>query len=203
MRRFAILAVLAALASPGAAQDTWVVDKGHSEVGFQIRHFVTKVRGRFADFSGVVVANTAKPDASSVEFTIKATSINTDNENRDKDLRSTNFFDVEKFPEISFKSSKVKSTGQDRYDVTGTLAMHGVSKEITLPVSFLGTVATKDRQGQTRMKAGFETQLTLNRKDFGIIWNRVLDTGGTMLGDDVLVTINLEMNKEDPKPAAN
>src|SRR6185436_14395157 len=104
--RFAVALSLLFAASPALAQDTWNIDKGHSEVGFQIRHFVTKVRGRFTDFSGTIVANSAKPEMSSVEFTIKATSIDTDNENRDKDLRSNNFFDVEKFPEITFKSSK-------------------------------------------------------------------------------------------------
>lgn len=164
---------------------------------------MTKVRGRFTDFLGTIVANPAKPEASSVEFAIKAASIDTDNENRDKDLRSANFFDVEKFPEITFKSSKVKPAGKDRYDVTGTLVMHGVSREVTLPVTFLGSVPTKDRQGREGAKAGFETSLTLNRKEFDITWNRALDNGGVMLGDDVLVQINLETNKAEPAPKAN
>jgi len=201
--RFAASLSLLLLASPALAQDTWNVDKGHSEIGFQIRHFVTKVRGRFTDFSGTIVANPAKPEASSVEFAIKATSIDTDNENRDKDLRSANFFDVEKFPEISFKSSKVKAAGKDRYDVTGTLIMHGVSREITLPVTFLGSVPTKDRQGREGAKAGFETSVTLNRKDFDITYNRPIDNGGLMLGDDVLIQINLETNKAMPAPKTN
>lgn len=203
-RRFAVSLSLLLSASPALAQDTWTVDKGHSEIGFQIRHFVTKVRGRFTDFSGTIVANPAKAETSSVEFAIKATSIDTDNENRDKDLRSNNFFDVEKFPDITFKSSKVKAAGKDRYDVTGTLIMHGVSREVTLPVTFLGSVPTKDRQGREGAKAGFETSLTLNRKDFEITWNRALDNGGAMLGDDVLVQINLETNKaQPPAPKTN
>jgi polyisoprenoid-binding protein YceI len=203
--RFAVALSLLFAASPALAQDTWNIDKGHSEVGFQIRHFVTKVRGRFTDFSGAIVANSAKPEMSSVEFTIKATSIDTDNENRDKDLRSANFFDVEKFPEITFKSSKVKAAGKDKYDVTGTLQLHGVSREITLPVTFLGSVATKDRQGRDGAKAGFETSVTLSRKDFDITWNRPAETasGGVMLGDDVLVQINLETNKAMPAPKTN
>ena len=203
-RRFAVALSLLLSASPALAQDTWTVDKAHSEIGFQIRHFVTKVRGRFTDFSGSIVADPAKPESSSVEFAIKAASIDTDNENRDKDLRSNNFFDVEKFPEITFKSSKVKPAGKDRYDVTGTLVMHGVSREVTLPVTFLGSVPTKDREGREGAKAGFETSLTLNRKDFDITWNRALDTGGAMLGDDVLVQINLETNKaRPPAPKTN
>ena len=188
----AALGAVAIAASAGAA-DTYSFDKAHSDVSFQIRHFLSKVRGRFTDFDGTIVADRARPEASSVEFTIKATSIDTDNENRDKDLRSANFFEVEKFPDITFKSTKVAPRGQDRYDVTGTLTMHGVSKDITLPVTFLGTVNTG--RGE---KAGFETGITLNRKDFGIVWNRVLDTGGTTLGDDVIVSINVEANKKQP-----
>ena len=193
---FALAALVAA--SPAAAQDTWSVDKAHSEVAFQIRHFVTKVRGRFTDFSGTIVANAAKPEASSVEFAIKATSIDTDNEFRDKDLRSANFFDVEKFPEITFKSTKVAPAGKDRYTVTGLLTMHGVSKQIVLPVSYLGSMPTKDREGRDAAKGGFETSVTVNRKDFGITWNRALDTGGYMLGDDVTIEINIEANKKMP-----
>jgi polyisoprenoid-binding protein YceI len=195
------LGALALLASPAFAQDAWVVDKNHSEVGFQIRHFVTKVRGRFADFTGTIVADAAKPEASSVEFAIRTASIDTAVEGRDKDLRSPRFFDVEKYPEITFKSSKVKMTSKDHFDVTGTLTMHGVSKEITLPVSYLGSVPTKTRDGREGAKAGFETSLTLERKDFGITWNATLDNGGLMLGDDVLININLETNKQEPKPA--
>ena len=194
-RRFLLTLAAGLLAIPAAAQDVWTVDKAHSEVGFQIRHFVAKVRGRFTDFTGSITANAAKPDASSVEFTIKTTSIDTANEGRDKHLRSADFFDVEKFPEITFKSSKVKPTGKDKYDVTGTLTMHGVAKEVTLPVSFGGTMTTKDREGKESLKGGFETEITLNRKDYGIVWNRVLDSGGAMLGDDVSVQIQIEANK--------
>lgn len=193
---FAVTALVAV--APTGAQDTWVVDKAHTEVTFQIRHFVTKVRGRFTDFAGTIVTNAAKPELSSVEFTIQAVSIDTDNEYRDKDLRGANFFDVETFPEITFKSTKVAPAGRDRYEVTGLLTMRGVSKEIVLPVTHLGSVATKDRQGREGAKGGFETSLTLNRKDFGITWNRPLDTGGFMLGDDVIIEINIEANKKMP-----
>lgn len=200
MRLGFALAVTALVAvSPAGAQDTWVVDKAHSEVTFQIRHFVTKVRGRFTEFAGTIVANAARPEASSVEFTIQAVSIDTDNEYRDKDLRGANFFDVEKFPEIIFKSTRVAPAGKDRYEVTGFLTMRGVSREIVLPVTHLGSVTTEDRQGREGAKGGFEASLTLNRKDFGITWNRALDTGGFMLGDDVTVEINIEANKQMPE----
>jgi polyisoprenoid-binding protein YceI len=198
---FAVTAFVAV--SSAAAQDTWVVDKAHSEVTFQIRHYVTRVRGRFTDFAGTIVAHAANPEASSVEFTIKAASIDTDNEYRDKDLRGANFFEVDRFPEITFESTKVAPVGNDRYEVTGLLTMHGVSREIVLPVTHLGSVATKDRQGREGAKGGFEASLTLNRKDFGITWNRVLDTGGFMLGDDVTVQINIEANKKMPDAEAS
>jgi len=125
----------------------------------------------------------ANPGASSVRFAIQTTSIDTGNERRDNHLRSADFFDVEKFPEITFTSSKVEPRGDDRYDVTGTLTMHGVSKEITLPVEFLGSVT--DNRGNT--KAGFETEIVLDRKEFGLLWNQTLDQGGVMLGDDVRI----------------
>jgi len=193
---FALTALV--VASPAVAQDTWVVDKNHSEVTFQIRHFVTKVRGRFTDFAGTIVADAAKPEASSVEFTIKTASIDTDNDYRDKDLRGANFFEVETFPEITFKSTRVAPAGNDRYEVTGLLTMHGVSKEVVLPVTYLGSMPTRDREGREGAKGGFETSLTLSRKDFGITWNRALDNGGFMLGDDVFVQISIEANKKMP-----
>jgi polyisoprenoid-binding protein YceI len=191
-RAVALAAVLAA--SPALGADTFVIDKGHSEVGFQIRHMMSKVRGRFTDFDGKIVADRAKPEASSVELTIQATSIDTANANRDKDLRGADFFDVEKYPTITFKSTSIKAKGKDAYDVTGTLTMRGVSKEITLPVTFLGIM--KNMRGQDA--AGFEAAVTLNRKDFGITWNKALDAGGVLLGDEVYVSINLETRKETP-----
>jgi len=195
---FAALMAAAVAATAGAA-DTYTFDKVHSDVGFQIRHLVSKVRGRFTDYEGTILVDKAKPEASSVELKIKAASIDTGNENRDKDLRSPNFFEVEKYPEITFKSTKITPKGGDRYDVTGTLTMHGVSKEVTLPVAFLGFVSA----GRMGDRAGFETSITLNRKDYGIVWNRPLDVGGTILGDDVLVSINVEANKKQPpSPAA-
>jgi polyisoprenoid-binding protein YceI len=190
---FVILTAALLTATAAGAADTYTFDKGHSQIGFQIRHFVSKVGGRFTDYDGTIVVDKAKPEASSVEITIKATSINTDNENRDKDLRGPNFFDVEKNPDITFKSTKVVAKGSDHYDVTGNFTMHGVTKEITLPITFLGEVNAGRMQ-----KAGFETAITLNRKDYGIVWNRPLDTGGVMLGDDVAISINVEANKKQP-----
>lgn len=186
-----VAALAAATALPVQAADTYNVDPGHSEVGFQIRHLVTQVRGKFDDYKGTIQLDPAKMENSSVDFTIKAASINTGNADRDKHLRTADFFNVEKFPEITFKSKSVKATGKDQYAVTGTFTMHGVSKELTLPVTFGGTA--KDPWGGQR--AGFSTSTTLNRKDYGIEWNKALDSGGALLGDDVKISIDLEAVK--------
>src|SRR5205814_1358363 len=116
-------------------------------------------------------------------------SINTGNSNRDNDLRGANFFEVEKFPEITFKSTGIKpSSKKDVYDVTGNFTMHGVTKTITLPVEVLGIA--KGPRG--RDVAGFTAKTTINRKDYGIVWNRAIDNGGTLLSDDVDITVNIE-----------
>ena len=195
--RAAVVTLAAALAAStftASAADTFVIDKAHSEASFQVRHFVTKVRGRFNDFTGTIQVDRANPTASSVELSIQAASLDTGHPGRDKHLRSPDFFDVEKFPELTFKSSRIVPRGQDRYDVTGLFTLHGVSKELTVPVSFLGFVGSGPNE-----KAGFSADFTLNRKDFGIVWNRALDTGGTVLGDEVFITVNVEAGP--PKPA--
>jgi len=191
--RFASLALVSALAATQAtAADTYTFDKAHSEASFQVRHLVTKTRGKFTDFGGTIKVDPAKPEASSVEFTIKAASVATGEEKRDQHLKSPDFFDVERFPELTFKSSGMKATGKDSYDVTGTLTIHGVSKEVTLPVSFLGFVKTP--WGDER--AGFETGIKLNRKDYGLVWNKTLETGGLLVGEEVEVSVNIEAVKQ-------
>ena len=190
MRKTAFAALLLAAALPVTAE-VHTIDASHSEVSFQIRHLVSQVRCRFDEFQGTINMDPAKPEASSVEFRIKAASIDTSLPDRDKHLRGADFFDAEKYPEITFKSTKVRATGKDTYAVTGTLSMRGVNKEITLPVTFLGSA--RDPWGNE--KAGFATETTLNRKDFGINWNAALDNGGVILGDDVKIAINLETAK--------
>ena len=190
-----LLASLVAL--PVLAQETWTVDKGHSTANFKVRHFTANVVGAFNDFDGTVTIDRANPEKSSVELTIQTASIDTGNENRDKHLRSEDFFDVVKFPTITFKSTAVAPKGKDSFDVTGDLTMHGVTKRVTLPVSFGGFLKT-----QRGEKSGFEVETTVNRKDYGIVWNRALDEGGFMLSDDVKVTINLEMNRKVEAPPA-
>jgi polyisoprenoid-binding protein YceI len=192
IRKLSLTAAAAVLAVSPVLADTYVIDKNHSDASFQVRHMMSRVRGQFNDYAGTISVDPAKPESASVEFTLKAASIDTANDSRDKDLRGPNFFDVEKFPEITFKSTKVKATGKDKYDVAGTLTIHGVAKEVTLPVQFLGF--GKDPWGNE--KAGFAIDTTLNRKDFGIVWNKALDNGGVLLGDEVWVSINLEAGKK-------
>ena len=189
--RFAVLAAALAVASPTLAADTYQFDKAHTTVGFQVRHIVTNLGGKFQDFSGTIKVDRVKPESSSVEFTIQAASINTNDPKRDEHLKSPDFFDVANQPTITFKSTSVKPTGKDAYDVAGNLTMRGVTKAITLPVTFLGE--GKDPWGNE--KIGFETATTLNRKDYGINWNKALDQGGLLVGDEVKVQISVEANK--------
>jgi polyisoprenoid-binding protein YceI len=190
------LALAVALSVPAQAA-TWEVDRTHSGVDFQIRHFVSQVRGHFDDFGGVVVMDEENPESSSVEFWIDASSIDTGNDNRDQHLRSEDFFHVEEHPRITFESQSIEKTGDNTYDVTGTFTMRGVSKTITLPVEFLGTMQTS-----RGAKAGFATETVIPRKEYDIIWNQTLDAGGAVLGDDVSVEINLEMNEKQPEEAS-
>jgi polyisoprenoid-binding protein YceI len=192
---FALALTLAATAA--FSQDTYNVDRNHTEVGFRVRHFVSKVAGRFDDFSGTIKVVPGKPAESSVDFTIKAASINTANTGRDNHLRSKDFFDVEAFPEITFKSTKVAPVDEDTFNVTGIFTMHGTAKEITIPVDFGGTA--KDSRGTE--KAGFSLSTKINRKDYGIVWNQTLDSGGMVLGEEVEVTVNIEANKQKPSAA--
>ena len=187
MKFVSLMAVLA-LAAPAVEAETFNFDANHASVLFQIRHLMSKITGKFNAFEGAVQIDRDHPAASSVTFTIETKSIDTANQRRDDDLRSPNFFDVASHPTITFESTSVKPLGDDNYDVTGSFTMHGVTKTVVLPVKVLGEM--KDPWGNQRI--GFEISTTLNRKDYGISFNKVLDQGGLMLGEDVTITINLE-----------
>ncbi len=176
-----------------AAPEPWEIDVAHSGVTFQVRHFFTMTPGRFSKFNGAVMYDEADPTKSSVELTIDAASINTDNEKRDEHLRSADFFDVAKFPTLTFKSTKVEKTEQaGMYKMTGDLTMVGVTKPVTVMVEVIGI--GPDAWGGTR--GGFTVTGSLNRKDYGLVWNKTLDTGGAMLGDEVKFSIPLELVKK-------
>jgi polyisoprenoid-binding protein YceI len=184
-----LLAVVLAVASPIWAE-TWNVDPAHSGVQFSIRHFFTPVPGRFNDFTGTIVYDAAKPAEASVEFTVQASSIDTQNGDRDNHLRSPDFFDVEKHPTWTFKSTGVKPAGEGKLNVTGDLTIHGMTKKVTIPVAILGALETP--MGH---RAGFSTEFTIDRKEYGVSWNRALDSGGAILGEDVKIEINIEAVK--------
>lgn len=180
------------LAAAENAVESWGVDKVHSSATFKIRHLMSNVTGEFNDFDAIINMNRANPAASSVEFTIQAASIDTRNKNRDEHLRSPDFFEVAKYPTITFKSTAVKPKSATEFDVTGDLTVKGVTKRITLPVTFLGF----GKDGRGNEKAGFEIETTINRKDYGVTWNRTLDEGGILLGEDVKVAFNLQVAKK-------
>jgi len=167
---------------------SFAVDKTHSEALFQVRHLVTKVRGRFTDFGGTIQFDQANIEQAKVSLTIQAASIDTGTPDRDTHLKADDFFAVDKFPAITFVSSHVTKTGADTFDVVGTFTIHGVAKELTVPVTFLGLA--KDPWGN--MRAGFEGEITVNRKDFGLVWNATLETGGFLIGDDVKISVSVQ-----------
>jgi polyisoprenoid-binding protein YceI len=176
------------MSATATAIRTFAVDTTHSEATFQVRHLVTKVRGRFTDLGGSIAFDEASPGNSAVTFTIQAASIDTGTPDRDAHLRSQDFFHVEQYPVITFASTAITARGGDRYDVTGDLAMRGVTKQITLPVTFLG----KARDPWGNEKIGFETETTINRKDYGLTWNAALETGGFLVGDEVRISVSIQ-----------
>lgn len=175
-------------AATATAVRTLAIDRSHSEIAFQVRHLLSKVRGRFADFAGTIEFDETNPPNSRIDVVIQAASIDTAEGDRDKHLRSADFFEVEKFPTITFKSASVEHRGGDSYDVVGDLTIHGVTKQVTLPASFLGKA--HDPWGNERV--AFEAELTLDRHDFGLHWNAALEAGGLLVGDEVKVILSVQ-----------
>jgi len=179
---------MTALSASATDVRTFQIDKGHSEVTFQVRHLLTKVRGHFSDFDGAIQFNAAAPEASSVTLTIQAGSINTNQPDRDKHLRSGDFFAIDEFATLTFASTGMTRTAEGAYEVAGDLTIRGVTRPITLPVTFLGTA--RDPWGAERL--AFETETTINRKDFGLNWNAALETGGFLVGDEVRIAVSVQ-----------
>ena len=198
IRNIAFLALAVTPLYAQEAAERWTVDKSHSSTTFRVRHMMASVPGSFRDFEANVDIDRANPSASRVEFTIQTASIDTANANRDEHLRSPDFFDAAKYPTITFKSTSVQPKSKTEYVVTGDLTIRGITKRVTLPVTHLGFA----RDGRGREKAGFELETTIDRKDFGIVWNRALDEGGVLLGDEVKVAITLQVAKKMPEAPA-
>jgi polyisoprenoid-binding protein YceI len=171
-----------------SAKTIYAIDKAHSEVTFQVRHLLTKVRGRFSDFEGTIDYNESDPTRSSVNVTIQAASVDTNERDRDNHLRSADFFDVETFPTLTFSNRSITGKGDDRFDVAGDLTIRGVTRPVTFVVTFLGKA--KDPWGNERI--AFEADATINRKDYGLNWNAALETGGFLVGDEVKISLSAQ-----------
>jgi polyisoprenoid-binding protein YceI len=174
------------------AQDVYRIDPNQSTIGFSVKHMlINTVHGKFTDYSGTILLNENDLTKSSANLKINTASINTEVAPRDKDLRSPNFLDVAKYPEIIFTSHRVEKNANG-YVLVGELAMRGVSKEVTIPFKYNGKV--KDLLGNTRI--GFEGGLTINRQEWGISYSRVLDSGGLVAGNEVKIELDIEAVKK-------
>jgi polyisoprenoid-binding protein YceI len=194
----AIAAVV--LAAPSLALGaTWEIDTVHSSANFSIRHLmVSNVKGEFGKVTGTINVDEKDITRSTVEATIDATTIDTRHEQRDAHLKSPDFFDVAKYPTITFKSKKVEKAGEGKLKVTGDLTMHGVTKEVTLNVEGPSKEVKNPFNGA--LHSGVAATTKLNRKDFGLNWNKALESGGVLVGDEVDVSIDLELIKKEAKP---
>jgi polyisoprenoid-binding protein YceI len=185
-----ILVLSIAISASGA--DKFALDKAHSSIGFSVRHLViSKTKGSFHDAVATVMYDEKDITKSSVDVTIKTASIDTDNEGRDNHLKSPDFFDVEKFPEMTFKSKRIEKA-KDGFVAVGDLTIHGVTKEIRLPFQIVGIV--DDPSGNTKM--GVEASITIDRRDYGLTWSKTIETGALVVGNDVDIELSLEFGKE-------
>lgn len=193
-RLLASISTIIALSLPAlASAATWNIDPDHSNVGFKVRHLmISNVKGSFNRHSGVVDINDKDITRSKVQVSIDTTSINTNVQKRDEHLRSADFFDVAKYPTMNFVSKKVAKAGDGKLKVTGELTLHGVTREIVLDVEG-PTGESKDPYGNIRSGAVASTKI--NRKDFGLVWNAALETGGVAVGEEVAINLEIEMIK--------
>lgn len=189
-----ILVVLMLTVFSVMAQKTkWTFDKVHSKIQFDVAHLViSEVTGQFQDYEVTVLADKADFSDAKIDFSIDVKSINTNDENRDGHLQSADFFDAAKYPKITFKSKSMTEAGKNQYKLTGDLTMHGVTKTVTFDVKYGGTVT--DPYGN--VKAGFKITGVIDRTDFGLKYNSVLDSGGLLIGEEITITCNVELLKQ-------
>ncbi len=184
-------AALLLSSAAAAANTTWTIDPRHSAARFAVRHLtISTVHGEFHNVNGTVIVDDSDITKSTVDVTIDTATVDTQEPGRDKDLKSPNFFDVEKFPVITFKSTKVEKAGAGKLKVTGDLTLHGVTKSVVLDVEG-PTAPIKDPWGNPR--AGASATTKINRQDFGVKWNAKMDNGGLVVGDEVSISIEIEM----------
>jgi len=179
------LAQTSAATPPPAASNSWRIDRGHSELTFSIRHMVSRVRGQFNSWSGTITGDLNDWESAVVDVAIDATSIDTNHERRDADLRGKDHFEVDSFPTITFRSTKIERNG-DRLRLTGNLTMRGVTRPVVLEGKLTGTA---QERGRTRV--GFEASTIIDRKEFGLVWNRAVEAGGWLIGDEVKIDISV------------
>jgi polyisoprenoid-binding protein YceI len=172
----------------------WQLDKAHSDIQFAVRHMmISTVRGRFEEFDGTFEVNEADPIQSKIEVVIQAASINTKEPQRDADLRSPNFLEVEKYPTLTFKSTRIEKIDDAHARIIGDLTIKDITKEVVLDVEYAGQA--KSPWGT--VSAGFTATTQIDRKDWGLTYNAVLETGGVLVGDEVKITIELELIKQE------
>lgn len=172
------------------AQTTWTIDKPHSKVGFNVIHMaVSEVEGKFNDFDGTIVSKSENFNGAEISFIAKTTSIDTDNERRDTHLKSPDFFEAEKFPEITFKGNLVKNGG--KYKLVGDFTMKGVTKKVEFDVAYGGSINT-----ERGAKAGFKLSGSINRQEYGLSWNNKLAGGELAVSDNVELIVKIELNKK-------
>jgi polyisoprenoid-binding protein YceI len=193
VRTFVLVALLAGTV-PAFAESRWEIDPAHSSVQFSVRHMmVSNVRGEFTKVSASVRADEQEPTRSTIEATVDASSIDTREPKRDEHLRGPDFLDVAKYPTITFRSTKITKTGEGRYDVTGDLTLHGVTRPVVLAVEG-PSAEVKDPRGAVR--AGATATTRIDRRDFGIAWSKALDGGGLVVGNEIAITIDVEAVKK-------
>jgi len=201
MKRLFPAVALAALAlvsshSVSSAEATrWTIDGAHTTASFEVRHIFTKVQGRFNETSGTIVFDDKDWSKSSVEATIQAKTISTNNDRRDNHLRGADFFDVEKFPTLTFKSTKVTPGPNQTMKIEGDLTIKGVTKKVVLDGAFLGVGDFGMGGNKMGVKAGFEARTKIDRKDYGLTWNMMLEAGGVAVGEEVQISIEVELIK--------
>jgi polyisoprenoid-binding protein YceI len=185
---------MSTIASTAIATTTWNIDPVHSTAQFKVKHMmISNVKGEFTSINGTLSLNEEDIAKSFVEATIDATTINTREPQRDAHLKSADFFDVEKFPTLSFKSSRVSRAGDGELSVEGDLTIHGVTRRVVFEVEG-PSLPAKDPWGNTRI--GLSATTKINRKDFGLTWNAALETGGILVGEEVTITLDIEFVKK-------
>ena len=184
---------MATATSSPASTITWKLDPAHSSAEFKVKHMmISNVKGTFSGLTGTLTEHTSDSSLSSIEASIPVATVSTGDPQRDAHLKSADFFDAEKYPEMTFKSTRVQKKGDEEYSVTGDLTMHGVTKSVTFAVE--GPSAPgKDPWGNTRI--GLSATTKINRKDFGLIWNATLETGGFLVGEEVQITVEAQFIK--------